>query len=1563
MVKSLLKRLALTALFATSVASYCAAADVSHYTWDFSKEIDVSKPDFKVGPNWGHIAGFYNDYGTKQYMTYEYYDKTYGVDGGACLFAGRPDAEYTVDDGDGGYSDYAPVDDYLITPPVKGDVKIKVKRKSTSYGIENYIKVYEVNEDGTVGTTALASKIGDAIGAQYAEWYEVTLASGITDYKKLALKCSYIYIDDFSATSADIEPEPGLKIASVTPKPGYSNYTLVQQPDGTIPVKFTVTVTNTGQVDLTPGMENYTLTLVNDKSASVDLFTVKVPCALAVGKTSAEFDVAGNIDAAQWSSPTSSIKLTLRENLSGSTITPANYVYYSAYEPKFVFRNAETTTTSSLKGPVSFGFITEAKTLNFEIYNDGRAPLTVKSVTLPDGFTSNVPSGEFTVESKAKQSLNITLSAANIGSFSGNLTIVYLDAKGKEQTYTLALEGSVIGANTWICDFGTSSAEYPAGSIANSGIKLDNSSPYYVYGSSAYNADFITPLLHAEAGEALSFSIAKKEYGASLKVYISKDRENWGEPVLTKTDLSYSWTNFSITADEAGDYYVKFEIPKVQLDNICGFTKVEKTHDIYLKETKCTDKIQSGSEVSYSVTIMAPLDIAAADYSIAVMNGDTKVADIEAQDYVASATKSYTLTAKFTPNVEKTETWNLYTKITLDGSTEILSSVKPLVIEYQPDFVFFDKGAKVYSYKPNNRTKAIDFGRVNASGAQQEFEIYNWGAAPLTVSSITVPAGFSTNITDATVGSKVRQALTITLTAETPGTYSGNLEITYKDVNDDDQVFTLPVSATLLDPSKWHLVITGDFNSNKIYWPAGTIHGKSVSGGNTGPSDYLEYVTSSSKSNNVFITPKLHAEAGETIEVTAKKGSGYWDTSVVKVYAAPTREGLVASKTDEPELAATRRLLATISSESEDEALKATSSWQNFKVKMDQAGDWYLGLEISGPMYVHELYGYKLQAPEHELVLKGSNIPDQAMQNNPVAMSLSVHNYAMQREAADEYTLTAIVNGEEFPVASTVEIPVNTAFEDAATEIPFSVRYHTAGIFPVQLRLSIGSQTLTSEAKNVTFTEEVASSGKQVGDVWNNDGRAPFYFVDKNSEIVMLFTANDLGLNPGDKISAITFKGYYTTTGKNFKLKAFYEWTDDQIQSKPVDGMYHTDRMTQIIKDETPRTWATQMGTKDNTVDMVTFEFAEPLVYEAGKSLRLVTSHHEANNYFGAYYGFEQTNIKEQAYYHSSDNPDTFKSNSWSKVNLPVMYLTLKVEPTTLSGKVTDGDAAAVGAVVTLVSTDGDNVRYTATTNAEGNYSMNVIQNQRNYDVTVVDANGKEDFAEDCKFDGTSKLNLSLADVVVVDNSKGAAHTDVEGAVVKFNFNLPAGKSAIVLPVDLTADEAKALFGADVEINEFELTTFAGQDLYLIFKAVNAIQAGKPYMISLSSDVASTLRLRAKDVKSELPVVSDGRAEVNGTYVAKEKEAGLFTLEDGTFVTDNPNARMASQIAPYSAFVKILDPYFTNIKYSVGIPSGVEVIEADDIDADAEIYNLQGIRVKNPTPGIYIVNGEKVYLK
>lgn len=42
--------------------------------------------------------------------------------------------------------------------------------------------------------------------------------------------------------------------------------------------------------------------------------------------------------------------------------------------------------------------------------------------------------------------------------------------------------------------------------------------------------------------------------------------------------------------------------------------------------------------------------------------------------------------------------------------------------------------------------------------------------------------------------------------------------------------------------------------------------------------------------------------------------------------------------------------------------------------------------------------------------------------------------------------------------------------------------------------------------------------------------------------------------------------------------------------------------------------------------------------------------------------------------------------------------------------------------------------------------------------------------------------------------------------------------------------------------------------------------------------------------------------------------------------------------------------------------SGVENIDVDNIATDAEVYNLQGIRVSNPQRGLYIVNGKKVIL-
>ena len=157
--------------------------------------------------------------------------------------------------------------------------------------------------------------------------------------------------------------------------------------------------------------------------------------------------------------------------------------------------------------------------------------------------------------------------------------------------------------------------------------------------------------------------------------------------------------------------------------------------------------------------------------------------------------------------------------------------------------------------------------------------------------------------------------------------------------------------------------------------------------------------------------------------------------------------------------------------------------------------------------------------------------------------------------------------------------------------------------------------------------------------------------------------------------------------------------------------------MTQIVTDQ-EKTWPKE-GSSSNMVDFITLNFGEPLVYQSGKSLRIVmrsnSTQWKAANFEQAVYS-----TNGLTYYHYNDTKSTFESNSWSSGRLPVMHIALEAEPKPYSGTITDENGKAIeNATVTLVSTDGDNIQYTGTTNAAGEFSINVIQSSRTYSATV----------------------------------------------------------------------------------------------------------------------------------------------------------------------------------------------------------------------------------------------------
>ncbi len=1548
----------------TSLAvATASAADVAPYSCDFNNKIATTNHAFKVASNWGHIVDSYvDDYGDESWMSYNYYAEG-GCDDSGYLYANNQYAS----GGWGGY-DGQDVYDLLVTPEVKGTVKMSVKSSQWSCKIE----VYSITADGKKGTL-LKTLSKEEIGNNN-EWQEVTLAEGLENYQRLGLRCTYVGIDNFTATSADIEPEKSMALVSADPSATSGSIYWDEQPNGKVRICYTVTVQNNGEADLTQGMEGYSISVFNG-SSKADIFTVAVPQDLAIGETSEAFEVAAEIEpSAIWTNSYSSCKLNLRENLSNTVLERA-YSYYHAYEPKFAFRLEGSSSTSKLSDPVSFGMVSETSSKSYEIYNDGTAPLTIESISVTGGFTVSGTADGAIIDPKGISPVVITLPADVPGSYSGELTVVY-QLKDKTETYKLILSGTVVAEGAWTCDFGDTSNSYPAGSIANSGISTDykynaTGNNYYIKGA-AYNADFILPLLHADAGETLCFSTARDYYSGktySLKVYASKVRGDWGdEPLLTLTDSDVTSQDFvskSVTIPEAGDWYIMFELLNGRLDDLAGLTLVEKPYDIYIKSVDSPESKQSDQEISFDIVTVAPANLAATDYTVEFVGNGEVLFTPESVEMTADAKKEVKFRVNYTPDVKTTTVFNTFARVKFTDGSEICSPVKTMTITCQPDFVFFDKGTSASEWsKPSNRTLPINFGNTNEIGVTQEFEIYNWGSAPLTVTSITVPEGFSVTPSEATVAAKERQVVAISVSAEQPGKYTGNLTIKHLDLNGEEQTFTLPVSANMLDASKWYAAFNSTDGTNSgLIWPAGTIHGKSLSGTNTGSYSSPEWaINCSGTSDNLLISPKLHAEAGETIEICARTYSTSWPEGYVNVYAAATREDLMSEEN--------RTLLAKISGRDAEAKYTIDHEWNNVNVALPEAGDYYLGFELGNRLYVKSIYGLTNLKEQHDLKVSSCSIPNQAMQNVAKEMSLSVLNFGCAPEAAEDYILEAYIDNQLVATAEDqVEIPVNYTYEDAPTTVSIPVRYPNVGTFPVYLKLVAGEREFVSETVDVTFTEEIFSADKQIGEIAGINNKAPFDFYNKNSESLMIYTASQLGLANGDKISKLAMKGFFLKQNVTSTVKVYYSWTDETSISKPENGKYGTEGMELALNDE-QHAWQVA-GLATATEEQVSVNFEEPITYADGKSLMLLIGSYDANAYApNGNYGIESTTISGQCYYHSQDNADTFAGNysSWSEANLPVLYVSLAKEPVSLSGSVTDGGEAVEGAVVKLVSTDGDNVQYSATTDAEGAYSLNVIQNSRVFNVTV-EKDGKIDYLDGQQFAENTECNFTLFDLVTVDNTTEEGHTASAAAIVNLNLMLDAGHNALTLPFSLSSDEVAELFGSDCELLVFKGTeVLEGGQLKLYFgheTEENGLIAGKPYMVKLNGDNTTlSVRLRGKEVISEAGKLNDSNAEFRGTFAATELPAGAYQLSDDNFVPTESVARSMAYSMPYSAYAVVTNPDINGISFTVddNFESSVDTIDADSLNGDEVIFNLQGIRVYNPGNGIYIVNGKRIMI-
>lgn len=590
------------------------ADEVSPYEWDFNKTITTSVRDFAVASNWKHIVGKYtNSWGDAYYMTYSYKDDE-GIDASGTLLAYRQYAQDPTS-----YNSGATVYDLLVTPVISGEVKLYVKAAITATNsIPSFVEFYKVNETGTTRGDLIQRFTADDYVADpdIEGWSYVTI--NLDEAQRVGIRAQHVYLDNFSAASADIVAEKSLSITGLSSVEG-GNYIVNQNEDGTTDIELKVTLKNTGDVDFNAGDANYTLTLV--KKPSYGSETVFDDATFAIDQTIAAGEEATFI--ASFTAPaelgTGWMYLKVKENISGTTSSAQVWTQVKEYASGFVFDVAGTTyysNPSPTTTPIDFGKVTEATTLNYEIYNPGSAPLTINSLNIDSPFTTDAPTDEFTVAAGEKKQVAITFPATEPGIFNGNITIEYTNFGKEKATYTLPVSATVLDPSKNLITFDNgktgeeANGKFPEGSIHADQVYIskqtvDDEVNFYLQ-SATPTTKFITPLLTAEEGELFSFDTWAASYDSENIViaYISKDRENWTQ-VVKKSGIGSKLSTITATIEEAGDYWLAFELYKgAYLDNIYGLTLAEQPeHNWYIISKDIPTKGKENNEYTATITL------------------------------------------------------------------------------------------------------------------------------------------------------------------------------------------------------------------------------------------------------------------------------------------------------------------------------------------------------------------------------------------------------------------------------------------------------------------------------------------------------------------------------------------------------------------------------------------------------------------------------------------------------------------------------------------------------------------------------------------------------------------------------------------------------------------------------------------------------------------------------------------------------------------------------------------------------------------------------------------------
>ena len=1398
----------LTIAFAVLLfGSLFAKADVvSPYTMDFNTVIvtnsnatGAENRDFKVGTGWDHIYSYqevgYNS--TQKYVPYTY-SSTQGNNSSGCLYAGTN----TVYDSLSGES--LLIEDYLVTPPLSGEVTIMVKRKASD-GTINFYNV--LTENGDLKIDTLITPTTTALTTNY---YSKVVLPAQAEGTRIAIQMNNVYIDDFTAESADITPKPGLKVSALDPADAAQ---VAADAYGKFTVSFGATLTNIGELDIDAG--SYSLYITKDEDGAEPLATISGDQAIAKGaSTATPVTVSATLNVADYpTATTDGVKFRVYESITGNyRASGAITVVPFAPAPAVSYTVGNTTTNFVSGSTVYMGASREQLGMMLTFANKGGAPITISEVIMPEGFTTSLEAGTV-IDALSSTRISIVRDPAVKGILSGDMVI-----KSNADDFTLKLQGSIPADDQYFVDFETNEStsgmvfDIVVDSYSADGWKShytndlgQPSNTYSAYWSiGSYSTNFgpylmITPLLEVAEGDVLAFDAANMSTkGVKVEVLYSTDRTNWRLLRTLATDAEnaddlisaeksfkygYAPTRYILNNIPVGQGYVAFRSVTDEayrgafvIDNIIGCKRAEKTLDVVFVSSRSDLEGSVNNKFNASMTVrnLMTAPVEAGSYAANLYLNDQLIGNAEAiaingPAYTGNGfrpTNDTTIDFSFTPHSQVVD-GKLYMEIVFADGSKLASDTVTINITaetysenlqiggeynksiyYGPVCFYYKKSESQNIYTPAELNGLTPGSKINSitvkgyntnQGNPAPFNVKVWmthtneasfentGTPDSPVftphSTDTMTCVYEGVIEATKVGSSLDRAEVFTINLAEPFVYQGgNLEFCFSSEGNSYASTNFEMATCSADQSITRYTDSGEITEKSFGRPApGAI-----------PILYLG-VEAEPRTISGKVTDAASSEPIADIEVKAVNGD--------VVYSATTdAEGNYSMPIIQDRLAYTVSVVLPGYFPFVKENVSTKSEAQVINIELSKA---------IGP-YITE-----------------SSIDEKGMVNHAVNASAKVSNYTAADIAEGSYTAKFIVGD-----SVVCEQPAVAIAMGESADFNFAFTPHVAGTFPALVKFESEGAVAKTDTINLVISEEMTNSLVQVADSTSTGSSSAVAMYYQNTESEMIYTADEIGLQPGTLLSKMYFRGYQSTPKAfEYRLRIYIENTEDDYTGVTSSTFEMRDTTQMICVFNGVDTISKYKGTSTEHVPFFPVDLNK-FKYE-GKNLRIVyrVSTPSSSDYLAINLEYDNSD-QTKAYFRNNDGNDAdvaLAKKSWMAKPRPVLFLE------TIASKDVDGTVTSKASGEPLegakVRFESGDVYYDAVTDADGKYSATIYQLSLPYTLKVTADEylpyeaeiGEID--EILTFDAALELAPKTVTGVVTDAVTSAA---IEGASVKF---------------------------------------------------------------------------------------------------------------------------------------------------------------------------------------------------